>query len=167
MSGIFPETIGRLVKRYGEQAYPKCRLCGADMHVGEISEGRKIWYCDGEQGRWMGMEPGPEKRKREQHSDDSRHVQTRHGDKDVIELLNAYLELTKCPTKTAINVLGKAAERLPEGWSIELTFSRDEASMSLIDPDTGSDVDEYFGDFECSFLGAIETAVERAAKGGG
>lgn len=165
MSGISPEAIGRLVERYGEHAYPKCRLCGADMEVSEISEGRKIWHCVGELGRWMGMERGPEKRKREQHSDDSRHVQTQHGDKDVIELLDAYLEMTKCPTRFALKTLDAEAEnRLPAGWSIELEFSPHETSLTLVSPD-GNDVDVP-PDGRCRFQEAIDVAVELAAEGG-
>ena len=163
---ISPETIAKLRERYAAPPLPKCRLCGADMGLHEIGDGRAVWYCDGPAGKWLGVEPGPQKKAAERHFDESRYVRIRFGDEDVIELLDAYLEMTKCPTRAAIYVLGEAARKMPEGWSIELEFSRDEASMSLIDPETGSDVDEYFGDFECSFLGAIEIAVELAAKGG-
>jgi hypothetical protein len=61
------------------------------------------------------------------------------------------------PCCEAINLLGETAElQLPKDWRIELSFTSDEASMDLIDPD-GESIDG--GSFE-GFLDAISLAQE-------
>ena len=155
MSDISPETIGELVKRYGEKAPPTCRICGAAMALGEVGVGRAKWHCDGEQARWMGMEPGPEKQAREQHFAASETV-VACGDRRVIELLDAYLEI-QLSTVAAVNLLGEVARQLPDDWSIELRITNDEADLTLTNPD-GDDV-EVHSDGSCHFRAAINTAL--------
>lgn len=52
---------------------------------------------------------------------------------------------------------------LPDGWQIVLAIDRDEASLSLVDPD-GEDVD-YFGDsYNSSIQDAIDHAIESSRQ---
>lgn len=82
--------LAELREKYSRPEPPKCRLCGHKMTIGMMGQGRIEWYCNGPEAEWMGMEDGPEKRKREDHYSASRHIQTRCGDSDVIRLIDAY-----------------------------------------------------------------------------
>lgn len=101
---ISPETIAELRKRYAEPDKPMCHLCGADMALGEVGGGRAVWFCDGDAGKWMGMEPGSEKRDRERHFDASRIVRTQFGDDRVLALLDEHEKLHQA----AVHFLGCA-----------------------------------------------------------
>lgn len=83
------ETIDLCRERYTRPPNPTCRLCGGPMEVGYMGQGRVEYYCAGEAANWLGMEPGPEKRKREDHYNASMQTQTRFGDCDVLALCDA------------------------------------------------------------------------------
>ena len=58
-------------------------------------------------------------------------------------------------TIDAINLLADVADDLPDDWTIELRFSNDEASLTLLDP-FGDDV-EVHGD-GCKFRASVAEA---------
>ncbi len=88
---IGPELLSRIRDRYGPKSKPTCRLCGHAMTLGSIGGGRAEWVCDGPEANWLGMAPGPEKRRKEDHYSASRQIQTQFEDRDVMALV-AYVE---------------------------------------------------------------------------
>ena len=59
-------------------------------------------------------------------------------------------------TIDAINLLGEVADDLPDGWQIELRFSNDEASLTLLDP-YGDEVEVHCDD-GCTFRASVADA---------
>lgn len=74
-----------LRRRFQSEPEPKCRICGAEMHIGAIGGGRPtIWYCSAV--RYIGGSKEEQK-----HFSASRYEQTRHGDGEVRAAV-AYIE---------------------------------------------------------------------------
>ena len=67
----------------------------------------------------------------------------------------AKLKPSQQATIDAINLLALIADDLPDDWAIELRFSNDEASLSLLDP-FGDEV-EVYGD-GCKFRASVAKA---------
>lgn len=79
------ELVARLRERYTSPEVPPCPVCGGELSIQAIGRGPTVWACAKPEGVSYGAHS--------EHYQLSRHEQYRHGDSDVLELLDLFVEL--------------------------------------------------------------------------
>lgn len=113
------ELLQRLEERYAHPEVPPCRICGEELTVSSMGGGGPtIFHCGSEQAKWLGgslcleaqkLDPNHKKGlsykyscEHYRHYVDSEFNVYRHGDSDVLKLVEHVRELTSAAKERTI-----------------------------------------------------------------
>lgn len=89
--------LKKLRERYEPRDHdiPKCHICGEEMSIGMMGQGRIEWSCYGkvEDGEWNEYKPG--RSRADRHCIESHRVTVPRGDLDVVRLVDLLLGITE------------------------------------------------------------------------
>jgi hypothetical protein len=95
--------VRRLRGRYTAPPPPKCRVCGGEMQLGMLGQGRAEWYCGSDAANSSKQEPGTHGAGlAADHYWSSQEIVCQFGDRDVLALCDAFDALSRTNIKDQV-----------------------------------------------------------------